>query len=514
MYMKTYNASLAAEALSNERLEVKSPAGASVELQVAASQSFVPVKNSRFSSLFLPPPLPGETAYSVCARIAGGNSLAPDVVSLRVLGHRRGYAHWEALVGMATLEEVYLGRQGQFAADELWIRNHTSYGAVLPFMSANRRARVVGLLRSSAYSSALNGLAGTRRGDESTGLALRRCPDCATIDLNSRGVTWWRSVHQFAGVWVCPWHGRPLQLFIPVSSKVPVWWIAQQPDALFKEIAAEARTLEALSLVAISMVWCSTHWSLWPSTLAILVRARLRRAGLIGSETRIRDAELRSIHEHVAGVLAKSSVPHFRRFADPSWVAPALAGGEFSQPLRWAMLLASTLPLGSQFTSREHLIDDVDPHGRVDFGLGAPAELDIDLAHALERTPQLSLFVDSRCRRFSRAPIALYRAMGHGLQVAVAAQVSGLDPGEVRLWLKKDPELSVHWHESIGMHRTAKAELAITQYVAKNPEAMRSTVLGTQLSAVRALERYAPERLDQLIPASQPKYVRQLRLDF
>lgn len=92
--------------------------------------------------LFLPPPLPGESAYSLCARIADGSTFGASQVSKVILGHPRGYAQMQALVGLAILERIYSLSAHRFAADEWWLRTHTSYGAAMPFMPADRRAVV------------------------------------------------------------------------------------------------------------------------------------------------------------------------------------------------------------------------------------------------------------------------------------------------------------------------------------------------------------------------------------
>jgi len=472
---------------------------------------------SQAVGLFLPPALPGETMYSLCARIANGSTIGARDVSLQLLGHHRGSTQHEVLVGLAGLEQAYGGPAGCLPIDEMAVRSRTAHGAVLPFMLAARRTGVVKTVRAAVYSPTLRGMLGTRRCEETTGLVLRRCPDCAAADLNRGGVTWWRTAHQFAGVWACPWHGRPLQ-WLPLShSKVSRWWLAQQPDDAFQDIAVDGRALEALNLVAVAVLWCATHWSLWPSTLAIMVRARLRRLGLLKMESRIDAAEQQAIHTRVAQPLASSALPHFRRFVDPAWVAKATSGGDFSQPLRWALLLASSLPPGSACRAT-HLDPELEKGisgeagGRVNFGLEPPGELDVDHALAFQRTPQLSLFEEGRCRRFSRAPDPLYAALAKGVSARGAACEAGMNLSEVTLWLKKDPELGSHWRRCIAMVRAEAAERSLAHHVRTHPADLRSTVIRAQTSAVRCLERYAPSRLEQLLPPVLPKYSKQLRL--
>ena len=467
--------------------------------------------------LFLPPALPGETMYSLCARIASGSTVGAQDVSLQLLGHHRGWAQHEVLVGLRGLERAYGGSAGSLPINEMAVRTRSVHGAVLPFMSAASRAAVVTTVRATACCATLRAMLGTRRLEETTSLVLRRCPDCAAADLATIGVTWWRAVHQFAGVWACPWHGRPLQWLPPSRSRVPRWCLAQQPDRAFLELAVDLRVLEALNLVAVAVAWCASNWSLWPSTLAIMVRARLRRLGLLRMETRIDADEQWAIHKRVALPLASSAVPHFRRFVDPSWVEKSTSGGEFSQPLRWALLLASTLPPGAACRATHPVIGletwfAGEAGGRVNLGLEPLGELDSDYAMAFERTPQLSLFAEGRCRRFSRAPDVLYTALAKGLSAREAARQAGMNFREVTLWLKKDPELGPHWRRSIAVLRADAAERSLAQHVRTHPGDLRSSVIRAQTSAVRSLERYAPSRLDHLLPPVQPKYSRQPQL--
>jgi hypothetical protein len=471
----------------------------------------------QFQGLFLPPAMPGETMYSLCARIANCSPVGAREVSLSLLGHHRGCAQQEVLVGLAGLEQAYGGPAGSLPIDELAVRSRTAHGAVLPFMLAARRAALVHSVRGATYSPTLRGLLGLRRREETTGLVLRRCPDCAAADLERVGVTWWRAVHQFAGVWVCPWHGRPLQWLPRSHSKTPRWALAQQPDDAFRDVSVNARALDALNQVAAAVLWCASHWSLWPSTLAIMVRARLRRAGLLKMESRIDAGEEHAIHMRVAQPLASCSLPHFMRFIDASWVARSTSGGDFSQPLRWALLLASSLPPGS--TCRAMQPDPTLETGfageagsRMSFGLDTPRELDADHALALERTPQLSLLASGHCRRFSRAPDCLYAALAEGLSIREAACEAGVNFREATLWLRKDPELGPFWRRSIAELRADAAERSLADYVRNHPGKLRSAVIYAQTSAVRSLERYAPSRLEKLLPPVQQKYSRQLRL--
>ena len=100
------------------------------------------------------------------------------------------------------------------------------------------------------------------------------------------------------------------------------------------------------------------------------------------------------------------------------------------------------------------------------------------------------------------------------MRVAVAAELTGMSANTVRIWLRKDQALARQWHASIARLRTNEAVRQIKKFLSKHPLATRSEVLQAEVAAVRSLERYAPHKLDRLLPAVQPKYSKQLRFSF
>lgn len=466
----------------------------------------------------LPAPQFDETIYSLCARIAHNALTFDRSLSNCLLGYRYGPRHPDLLYGLSQLESLYRGAKNSLVVDELTIRTRTVLGGVMPFLCPADRAQLVQTLRQPGASASTKRMLSLRGTLDGICTALRRCPDCAASDLARLGFTYWHTVHQLPGVWVCPLHGRPLQWLAKVSPKERVWLVAHRSDGDFQELLTSAKELDLLHRLAAAVVWSASQWSLGAATMPIMVRARLQYVGLLATEGIATDAEQRRIHRCTAEVLARTFPQLFSVFRSPEWVGKTLTFSEFSHPLRWAVLIATTL------TEREHLqppppapeheqLTELQVLCRV-FLSKATDELDTDYALAQQRAPQLELFPDRRGMRRRLAPDRLYEALGKGLRITNAVQCSGLTAPQIRNWVRKDKALANHWHDSIARLRTEQACHRIEQHLLKDPCALRSQVLLAQVASVRALERYAPERLDSLLPQVQSKYSKQQRLTF
>jgi hypothetical protein len=467
-------------------------------------------KSGHTSDVFLPRLLPGETIYSLCARYSSANSMTPEEASNALLGHSRGARKYVVPFGLARLESAYAG---SFPVDQHLVRQRTTLGAVLPFMPAQQRQLVLEAVRDFKPDMACRKMLGINRGSESIGLVLRRCPDCARSDVIQHGFSYWRTVHQFAGVWVCPWHMRPLQWLPPTSAKVSKWELAQRRNGDFQELSVDAHALELLIRVAFCVIWTASQYSLGPTALAIMARAKLHQAGLFRNEICSSADELMHVHSILALPLARSQIPHFLRFTDMDWIAKTFGDPDFARPLRWTVLLASSMPHDWYHPKADSNSDGFPvPEPYVDFEVPLPTELDREYVLARARAPQLKLFDEGYACKRLHAPIALYNAVGEGFRLEIAAQAAGMTLTDAQRWMRKDPALSQYRHTRVAEIRTEQARYAIADYLRSHPNAMRSTVLRSQIGSVRSLERYAPELLQALLPPVQPKYNRQLTL--
>lgn len=465
------------------------------------------------ASTALFPLLPGESIYSACARNAHVSGRDGKAASELLLGHRYGARHHHVVFGLRRLEHVY---GGGVLFDELAVRTRTVLGAVLPFLPPPQREILMQAVRGPAPFRPLRHLS-VLAGNGGHGLVLRRCPDCAEADCRQVHFAYWHAVHQFAGVWVCPWHGRPLQWLTTPSMKTRTWSLAHRSNADFQELNVTARQLDVLHRIAVSVLWCATYWSIGTAALAVMVRSRLHTAGFVRQEGFVSEDEQQRIHQTVAAPLIAGCIPHYAIFEAAGWVGKTLTVPEFSHPLRWAALIAATLsPWLSEgcALSEAQSSDCSENLLRRFYGVALPTCLDCDYAACQQRVAQRELFADRRGARRGLAPPELYEALGSGRRLADAAPVVGLTVGQVSSWLRKDDQLSRYWHDSIALARTAQARARLEQYVREHPSASRSCVLRAEVAAVRALERYAPGDLNELLPSVQDKFSLQRRLPF
>lgn len=461
--------------------------------------------------MLIPRWLPGETLYSLCARAALWSGLEARQASLELLGDERGHRRHDIPVGLGQLECLCAAAWGITVRFDLQtIRQRTAIGLTMPFLDMTRQRILLSGLLNNKFSLALRHKSGFNRGRENFGLPLRRCPDCERNDIGSFGFAYWHSMHQYPGVIVCPVHARPLQWLADGPRKGGPWEVAHRRAGDFQDINVEGRHLEALALVAGAIYWCTTRTRLSRSALSMMLRWRFRSQGLMRRETVLETQEEVRIHGRIAALLCRAQLPYFLRFEEPGWVSKMLRDGDFAHPLRWAVLIASTLPDGWQL--RRTPSGDVPGEDNPPEGIETPTDLDSDLIAAQVRAPQLSIFSAGRCARLGLAPESLYAALGSGRRMAEAAQMTGHDLNEVRRWLRRDKHLERYWHDSIALARIQEAKGVLTQFTQDHPQAMRSEVIRANLGPVRLLERYAPDTLNQLLPAVASKYSPQLRL--
>jgi hypothetical protein len=303
-------------------------------------------------------------------------------------------------------------------------------------------------------------------------------------------------------------HGRPLQWLSDNFRQKFNWRQAERDESDFCETAVEANTLIALDKLAKVVLWTSSKTSLSTAVLNIMVRSRLRRANLVHTEVKISSLEMHNLHDSLAAPLARSGISHFARFISPGWIKELLVDSRASHPLRWAVLIASTL--GSDFCRSElassgHAVKSTSE---------VEGLLNFEYQNALERTPQPTLFTTIYSPRISRAPKALYQALGQAMQLKDAAVCACISLNEARIWVHRDKLLAKHWRNAIGAARANEATEQIRGFLSANPTAQRVDVLRAHLRAIRLLERYDPAGLQALLPASWSKFNWQPMLPF
>jgi hypothetical protein len=153
---------------------------------------------------FFTDPYPDEILYSAVARYHYRSKNKKTTFTSRDLFDSEAYrvivdfpSHLDNLI--ANLPPGHL-----YTADIL-INKHTLYPFYVPFLPAERTARIRQCMRSSGQGSRVYPLVGLlTAGIDLNG--LRYCPLCAEEDRKSYGEAYWRRVHQIPGVVACAKH--------------------------------------------------------------------------------------------------------------------------------------------------------------------------------------------------------------------------------------------------------------------------------------------------------------------
>lgn len=461
-------------------------------------------------------PLPGESIYSLCARVAGTARAPARNTSMWLLGHPAGASRHELTFGLRVLEGRYGGTCGPLALGLPLLRTRTTLGAVLPFLEPESRAQVALAMGESSPVRLARQMLGVKRGRDDMGMVLRRCPECAAEDIADLNFTYWRTLHQFAGVWICPWHHCPLEYLAESSLKIQEWRAAHRSPDDLRKLSLDSSTQEALTRVMSCVIWCASHLSLRHGALMGLVRERLQTCGLSRQVALTTPAECSDIHEVIAARLAGQRLPHFRQFNDEQWVRKTLTARGFCHPLRWAVLIASTMPSNWRLLIEKQVVDTPDSPsdgflGRVNLGVSS-TDLDTELARAWRKASQIDLFRMATGSRARHAPASIYDALNRGQPLKDASSHLGMSSMQIKHWLRKDPDLARHWRVRKISAWVAEAKIVIEGSLAQRPEQHRTSLLYGCTAAYRILERYAPEVLESMLPPVQQKYSRQLPL--
>lgn len=456
------------------------------------------------ASYFFPPPLSGETVYSICSRLFATNSLDDArTASMYMLGHERGGFHYVLPYGLCRLEKI---SAGALVATQELLRERTVLACILPFLLAQQRRNLLEELRSSRVSNWSRRMVGLSLPGVDGHHLLRRCPDCAALDRAKYGFSYWHTEHQLLGIWTCPLHGRPLQsLSIRFRQKFH-WRQAEREDSDFSETPMDAAELLRLDALAKTILWTTSMQSISSSVLNVLVRSRLRQAGIVHTEVKVSDAELVGLHEHMAAPLARTGISHFAGFQSPRWIKELLVDPRASHPMRWALLIATTLGddfFNPKFGPQRHAVKNADQVALL---------LRTEYQAAMERAPQMTLFKMIYSPRITRAPGVLYSALEQAMKLSEAVRTTGMSLNEVRIWIRRDKNLAALWHRAVCDARTSEAKAQIIAYLRSHPNAQRIEVMRTNLRACRLLERYNPDLLQALLPSAWTKFSWQPRL--
>lgn len=431
---------------------------------------------------YFPAPEQDETIFSVCARLHRLRGGAPAQTCTR-LGLRGGHTHPSVPAGLERMQSL---SRGLIGADEATLRSRTVLRAFLPLMPHERRIATIAACRSNAGAATATARAGLNRYTHSRSL-LKFCPICAAMDDERVGVAYWRTSHQLPGAWICVEHGMVLR-YVEHQTRRSGWLLPCDVPPAVPQVTVSGQ-LKLLGLQRV-IEWLCGQYKVEPVHLQIMLRQRLRRAGLCRSELKWHQAEVDHLARLAADYCSDLDVPDIRQLNATDWLTPLFHESRHYDPLTWALAMSWT-------------------------GDTRPDLLAAEYQAAAARKPQADLFDSySRVCRRTSAPEDLYRAFAHADRKAEAVSASGLSEFEVDSWLRRDSGLKPFWESQRRRARRLSAEEEVRAYLLDNPGARRVDVLRGVPSAFRWLERHDRSLLEGLLPPPIDGFARQRSLTF
>ena len=421
---------------------------------------------------YFPSPLADETIYSICARFhrACGVSAAATSNFLNMPG-----AHAHPAVPVA-LDFISIASNGIILANEETLRQRTMLRSFLPLMPYGKRNALLVTCRESGNTVNASARAGMNRYTHSRRL-LRFCRECAAVDCASEGLAYWHATEQCPGTWLCRTHGTVLS-YVRQISRRREWVLPLDSDEITErpklDVDAQLKLLRLQEVIN----WIGAQRSIEPGFLQVMLRMRVRTAGLSRSELKWSKSERVHIsllaNAHYCGV----EVPDLEEaLRTEDWFGMLFRDRRHYDPLTWALALSW---VGS--TAHEKLNDEY-----------------ID---AQARKPQPDMFeVTSNERRRTHAPSTVYLAFQDADSKGDAMNRGVISESELDGWLRRDPDLKPYWEASRRRRRHAKCVSEICAFLSEAPSSLRVDVLKNCMAAYRWLEVNDPHRLASLLPA-------------
>lgn len=291
------------------------------------------------------PWLPDETLFSWCSRyhLLSSNGIA-SATCLQLFGRRR---HGTAHDFPAGLEALAARSAGSLGTVQALANDRTLLPFYGPFRCTDLYDRAVLSMYGDGIGS-LKFLLGLLTSGLGAAHPLKACPACIGEDRRQHAVAYWRRMHQWPAVWVCPIHGDPLlispvkldqrarfQFVLPMDAGLVPWWKGGD----------DIRTIRPLqTLAAFGIDLCT----LVPGRLADVdaisqaVLEGTRRRGWVSSSRRIAWHKFESDLRLHAAVMAR--LPPFAMQMDvkvaQAQLSRIVAGRSLTQPLRYLVWLS------------------------------------------------------------------------------------------------------------------------------------------------------------------------------
>lgn len=419
---------------------------------------------------YFPAPYPGELIFSVLCRLqlhTGG--VSAGAVIRNVLERRGGSRHSAIPYELVALERA---SAGAIRATEQELRERSMLSPFIALMPPSRRLALLEACRAGSAPARTRALAGLNR-YRAPAQMLKSCSACTAEQLASHESPHWVAALQRPGVWICRVHHRVLD-YIQTTGRNPGWHLPTEGGGAVPNVAVD--TLHRYLSIQTCIEWLSRQDHVDTGVLQVLVRTRLRQAGMCRSEVKLLAAEIEHLSMMSNREVAQLSAPDIIEVNSAPWLKAALYEGRQYNPMVWALAITWSGPR-------------------------TPQNLDVEYREAAERKPQRGLFDPySRSVRRIYAPGVLYQAMQAASTRAQMIKMTGMSLAEIESWMRKDPALHEHWKQSLRRRRLESAVAALKQFFKDWPDALRVDALRECRPEYRWMELNEPRLLNRLLP--------------
>lgn len=438
-------------------------------------------------NMVFPHPFAGELVYSVCSRfhIRSGNQRR-ETTSIALFGYSTAFRNPQVPAGLNWLSVI---SRGILNPSEETLRSRTLLKAYLPLIPVNRRSGIFSAIAASDPTAA-KARSGLSRYCEAAKL-LKFCDQCVIDQTKMEGVSFWKTDHQLPGVWLCMEHKMVLRLVDLQNTLTRDWKLPHH----FSESAIQPKlsSMQMLKLFRVMdvMNWIAKKSFLDTTNLLIMLRLRLRLAGMCRSELKLFTVEVEHLQHLMTNFYSDVTTPDVVAAMREDWFSNLFNEKRHYNPLTWALALAFCGDTKATF-------------------------LDGEYVDASNRRPQPDLFgyLNAAQNKRACAPAQLYAALDGALHKADAVRNSEFTESEINNWLIKDPELHRHWKKSCHDRKRRDSMKTIKDYLRCNSESLRVDVLNACNKEYRWLEKNDPEGFASTVPPISRKYDRQLNLAF
>lgn len=414
-----------------------------------------------------PPPQPGETLYSVCARFHSLTAVRrPALTGLLLFGSRRASSKRCVPVGLTTFVRCL---PHLFTSELSTLEHYTHASLYLRFMRPDQAACAAAVCAGPMHFRERHPFnwASARFEQQHP---LRVCPACIAIDHDRLGYAFWHLSHQLPGVWVCPEHGDALRLALPATRST--WVLPSLVDSTkTSELSRTEREFLEYLADTINRL-CGTR-SADLTSLRAQICQDLEQAGVAQASRALNAPKVnRWLASHL-GRLPRTYLQAFDATGGSESIVGALGKRKAHHPLRWALLMAC---LRKEGAALEGMLQ----------ALKGPTQ------SALPGFPATAT---------PTAPDRAYSLMLSGADIAEVARSAGVTRTVVQRWLT-DPNLHTLWTSIRLDQLRAKHSAAVQEALATGIKSRQELRLKAG-AAYLWFHRNEPEVLERLAPRSR-----------